>query len=245
MADDEIMAVCRRLGLPRPMTLPNLGAATGPPPLAAEPSDTRVADIVRTLGRPDTVVFAHRQDRTAVAEIAVLAVSAPWAVEQRPERDSVFAFSLFAADEVVDRVASFCRLEERDEAAARDCQIAGSTWLQAMERAGTDPAGSVALLRADGLSTATAGTVAAAMAACQMMAQVTVVHRPTVTSLVGTTTSWFDAGPAGLWRVDAPKLARSGDRGDYGDLLLERVLVTIGPVTRDELIGEIRQGFAP
>ena len=259
MFESEIVTGCRRRGLPRPPTLPNIasdagdagaagpaGAAGAAPPAGdgdSTPPPPWLEDMLRTLAMPETVVFAHRQDTGAVAEIRLFAMSAPWAVEQTPGPQSTHALVLLDAGQVMDRVVSFCRLVDRTTATAAACEVAGSTFLLVMARAPADVSGAMALLRADGIATREAQALAEALALSRTLAQVTVVHRPTAGRLVGATTSWLDGGPAGLWLVEAPKLAKSGDYGGYGDMLLEQVSVRVAPVTKEALLTEIERGF--
>lgn len=259
MFESEIDTGCRRRGLPRPPTLPNIASDAGHAGDAGDggdagaespagdgesrPSPPWLEDMLGTLATPDTVVFAHCQDTGAVAAIRLFAISAPWAVEQTPGPQSTHALVLLEADQVMDRVVSFCRLADRTPATAAGCEVAGSTFLLVMARAPADVSGAMALLRADGVATPEAQALAEALAASRTLAQVTVVHRPTPGRLEGATTSWLDGGPAGLWLVEAPKLAKSGDYGAYGDMLLEQVSVRVAPVTKGALLAEIERGF--
>ena len=69
------------------------------------------------------------------------------------------------------------------------------------------------------------------------------LHRPSTSRLEGTTTSWFDGGDAGLWEIEAAKLASSGDYGDYGEALLEQTQVTVRPTSKEALVSDIARGF--
>jgi hypothetical protein len=246
LTDREITVACRQLGLPRPPTLPGVapepestsGDSTGP---AESPS--WVQELVTTLAQPQTVVFAHCQQTGTPVSIAVFAVAAPWAVEQRPQQEAVYGLSLFSADEVLQRVGAYCGLSARSPADAGRCELSGGTWLEILEQATTDLPSVLRLLRAEGVGTADRNALGAALAARERMAEVTVVQRAATNRLEGSSTSWLDGGAAGLWEIDAPKLASTGDYGDYGDASLARARITLRPVSDQSLVESIARGF--
>jgi hypothetical protein len=243
MSESEIAAGCRRLGLPRPSTLPNAGpgaAAVDDHPSANTPL---VNNLLTTLASPLVVVFAHRQETGSVAEMAVFALSESWAVEQIAQPGSVYSLTLFPGEEQSERVIGFCRLSDRSASGAVACELTGRGFLEAMEKARADPAGAVGLLRVDGLGTSAARSMVEVLAACERRAQVTVARRTEAGRIDGSTAAWLDAGGHGLWRIGAPMLATSGDYGDYGEALLERATVTLAPTTRANILDEINQGF--
>jgi hypothetical protein len=246
MTDREITLACEQLGVPRPSTLPGVSpadSATADSETGRDWSRPWLPVLLTTLGQPETVVFAHCQETGNPVSIAVFALSPPWAVEQLPEPGSAYGLTLFSADEVLQRVRVYCRLSVRSLVHAGSCEISGRTWLDVLERAATDLPSALRLLRADGVGSADRDALGAALAGWERMAQVTVVQRPTSTRLEGSTTCWLDGGAAGLWEIDAPKLASSGDYGDYGDALLERARMTLRPVSDESLLESIRRGF--
>jgi hypothetical protein len=243
----EIMSACQRLGLPPPATLPSgrsldmLDSTAAAEPLQPEPP--WMSQLLAALATPEVVVFAHRQETGSVAEISVIAALPPWAAEESPEAQDTYRLTLFECDELLERVVTFCRLADRAIGEAEQCEISGSGFVRILERAREDPSSALALLRTEGVPAADAALLVAALTSCERLAQVTVAHQPRAGRLEGMTTAWLDGGPAGLWRVDAPKLATSGDYGDYGDILLSRTSVSVAPVTRHTLIKEIASGF--
>ena len=248
MSEMAIVAGCRRLGVPRPRTLPNAGpgeqAVDADDPGGVEATETPwVRDLLVTLGSPAVAVFAHRQEAGSVAEIAVFAVSSPWAAEQIAEPGSVYSLSLFSANDVLDRVAAFCRLFDRTQPDAEACELSGGGFLRAMEQAAAEPNRVLGVLRADGLGRRAAQALLEAFAACERRAQVTVVRRSESGRIDGSTAAWLDGGASGLWRVGAPSLATSGDYGDYGEGLVDRSTVVLSPTNRASLLDEISQGF--
>jgi hypothetical protein len=202
-----------------------------------------VRDLLRTLALPQTVVFAHRQRTGSIMEIRVFAVSPRLAVEQVPEMGSAYQLSVFRPEGLLERVVAFCELSDRPLADGRPCTIPYSAFLRVIDQAATDRTGTLARLRAEGVAKDMAVALVTAVSLCERLAQVTVMRRPSTTRLEGTTTAWLDGGAGGLWSVDAPKLARSGDYGDYGEGLLDRSEVTVAPTTAKTLLDEILSGF--
>lgn len=251
MTDREITLACGQLGVPRPPTLPGVSpddsasaevTSSGNSPGMAGAAPW-LRDLLMTLGKPETVVFAHCQETGTPVTIAVFAVSPPWAVEQLPEQGGPYGLTLFSADEVLPRIADYCKLSARSLVQAGRCEISGSAWLEILERATTDLPSALRLLRAEGVGTTDRHALGAALAACERMAQVTVVQRPTTTRLVASSTSWLDGGAAGLWEINAPKLSRSGDYGDYGEASLARALMTLCPASDKSVLASIARGF--
>ena len=63
-------------------------------------------------------------------------------------------------------------------------------------------------------------------------------------AIAATSLAWFDAGDTGLWQVDAPRLATSGDYGLDGEARLDQVTVRVVPTTSTALADEIMRAVA-
>jgi hypothetical protein len=214
--------------------------STGTTPAAAP---RLMTDILATLASPATVVLAHFQPAGRLLRLRVFAVGVALAVEQTPGAASTYELALMDAADVLGRLATFCELADRPRPVAAPCAVSFSTFVRVLSDERAAAADIRRRLLADGVPSADATFLAAALAGCERLGQVTLLRRPAPGRLDGATTAWLDGGTAGLWRVDAPTLAHSGDMGVYGEVLMERHLVTLTPTSERELKDEFGQGF--
>lgn len=198
---------------------------------------------VAALASAEAVVLAHRQDAGAVVELRVFGVSAGAVVSQVAGPASRFELSLLRPAELLAELVAWCGLHERTPAPVEALTCSLRTFIGLLEAPAGADAG--ALLRADGAGGHSGEALARAAGTVRRLAEVTVLHRPGRQRVAGTTTGWIDAGDNGLWAVDAPTVARSGDPGTYGELALEVRCVTLTPVTLPQLLVEIVSGLPP
>jgi hypothetical protein len=248
LTEEEMVIACKRLGLGRPVTLPNLepqpAADDTGPVVDTEPIPDVVVEAMSTLAAPRALVLVHRQDGSGSIALRVVAVGGDVAVEQIANADGPYSLTVVGLDDVTARMVEFVELVERPVAASRTLELSGRTFLRARQDAAPDPEQARRALRGDGLTPHDAEVLTDALARSQRLVSVAIASTPSRRAAAATNIGWFDAEQAGLWQVDAPRLATSGDFGDDGEARLDRAVVRIGPASKHALVEQIERAIA-
>jgi hypothetical protein len=262
----EIAALCHALGVRPPVPLEDPGL----PPLGGTEPQKLFDDALRRLaGRgviayeggpldraegvgaalallssPSILLTMERRD-FASAEAASIAVGGGRAAEHRRMGDDRHRVALFPSEEALDRTVAFCGLQERPVHDLPGFVLTLAQLVRASElAAGGDARGATAVLAGSRAPDPSRALFLRALTSRPVAAHVTVLASRGDRRVEGTATAWLDGGEAGLWRIPALDTSPPDDPDAVDEQLLHGTLLEVRPVSREELLDEITEGFA-
>jgi hypothetical protein len=201
-------------------------------------------DVLRVLGHPEVAATVHVRGHVD-RRYSFFGIRGLGGAIHQPLPGGLHRLGSLIAGEVVECAIAATGLVGGHPAPAVAFTVTAGDLDIAWDRAARGLADdAVAALRGGGATAAHARAFAAALAACQSVASVTVVGGLGGGRIVGATVGWLDGSSSGLWRIEGPNLAVGPDASGLSRRDWYDTAVGVQATTAAELRGAITAGFS-